>query len=72
MDQAVSNVMRSGGVSLGEAVTMATTNPARVGRIAGRQRGMRPGERADLVLFHLKDDTVRVSATYVAGQKVFG
>jgi N-acetylglucosamine-6-phosphate deacetylase len=72
MDQAVSNVMRSGGVSLGEAIAMAATNPARVGRIAGRQRGLRSGERADLVAFHIENGNLHVSATYLAGQKVFG
>ena len=35
MDAAISNVMRCAGVSLTEAVTMATVNPARVGRIGG-------------------------------------
>jgi N-acetylglucosamine-6-phosphate deacetylase len=49
MDRAIDNVMRIAGVSLTEAITMATINPARVGRIANRQRGLRPGERADLV-----------------------
>ena len=70
MDQAVSNVIRWGGVSLGEAVAMATTNPARVGRLAGRQRGLQRGERADVVLFRMEDGHVRVSATYLAGQRV--
>jgi N-acetylglucosamine-6-phosphate deacetylase len=51
MDDAISNVMRMAGVSLPEALAMATRNPARVGRIAGRQRGLAPGERADIVLF---------------------
>src|SRR5262249_46300650 len=50
MDRAVANMMRSVGVSLMEAVTMATTNPARVGRVPGRRRGFTPGERSDVVL----------------------
>ena len=41
MDEAISNVMRMTGISLVEAISMATRNPARVGRIAGRQRGSR-------------------------------
>src|SRR5204863_134145 len=49
MDRAIEHVIRAGQVSFEEAVTMATTNPARVGRIAGRLRGVHPGERADLV-----------------------
>src|SRR5581483_6579569 len=48
MDHAIGNVMRIAGVSLAEAVTMAARNPARVGRIGGRMRGLEPGARADL------------------------
>jgi N-acetylglucosamine-6-phosphate deacetylase len=51
MDDAIGNVIRMAGISLTEALSMATRNPARVGRIAGRQRGLAPGDRADLVLF---------------------
>ena len=36
---------------------MATTNAARVGRIAGRQRGLVPGEKADLVRFSWDAET---------------
>ena len=45
--------MRTGGVSLTEAITMATVNPARVARIRSRQRSLSPGERADLVQIQL-------------------
>ena len=41
MDRGIENVMRIAGVSLTEALSMANRNPARVGRIAGRQRGLR-------------------------------
>ena len=51
MHKAVENVMRMAGVSLAEAVTMATRNAARVGRISGRMRGLVTGERADFVVF---------------------
>ena len=45
MDRAIENVMRLAGVSLIEAVTMATVNPARIGRVVSRQRGLCwPGE----------------------------
>jgi N-acetylglucosamine-6-phosphate deacetylase len=71
MDQAISNVMRSAGVSLVEAMAMATTNPARVGRISSRQRGFQPGERADLVLFQMDAGVLRVVETYLSGKKVF-
>jgi N-acetylglucosamine-6-phosphate deacetylase len=68
MDQAIANVMRWAGVSLAEAVTMATKNAARVGRIAGRLRGLQVGERADLVRFRMEDGALRVMETYVGGR----
>jgi len=70
MDTAISNVMQIAGVSLTEAIAMATVNPARVGRIAGRQRGLRPGERSDVVRFEMEDHRVRVVETYLAGERV--
>src|SRR5262249_5737185 len=72
MDAALSNVMSIAGLSLTEAVTMATVNPARVGRIASRQRGLAPGERGDLVRFRLEDGRVRVLETYLSGRRVYG
>lgn len=71
MDHAIGNVMRMAGVSLAEAVTMATRNPARVGRVGGRLRGLAPGDRADLVRFVLEDGRLRVLETFVDGQRVY-
>ncbi len=73
MDQAVSLAMKIAGLSLRDAITMATRNPARVGRIASRQRGLAPGERADLVRFRhdKKRSEISVLETYLGGTKVF-
>lgn len=71
MDDAVANVVQLAGVTLRDAVTMATINAARVGRIAGRQRGLAPGERADLVLFEIHGGRVKVMETWMSGQRVF-
>ena len=73
MDRAIGNVIRLGGVSLRDAVTMATRNPARVGRIAQRQRGLATGERADLVRFRFDSEAneIQVIETYVGGERVF-
>jgi N-acetylglucosamine-6-phosphate deacetylase len=72
MDRAIANVIRMAGIGLREAVTMATRNPARVGRIASRQRGLVPGSDADVVLFEFDPATgVRVLETYLAGERVF-
>jgi N-acetylglucosamine-6-phosphate deacetylase len=71
MHQAITNVMRTAGLSLHEAVTLATRNPARVGRVASRQRGLNPGDRADLVRFRLDQGQVTILETYLNGVKVF-
>jgi N-acetylglucosamine-6-phosphate deacetylase len=72
MDRALENVMRMAGLNLREAITLATRNPARVGRIASRQRGLNPGERADLVRFRYAPDTheIEVLETFLAGRRV--
>ena len=72
MDQAIGNAVRLGRLSLREAVAMATVNAARAGRIAGRQRGLSPGEKGDLVRYEWSESfsKVRVLQTVVAGQTV--
>jgi N-acetylglucosamine-6-phosphate deacetylase len=72
MDRALQNVMRIAGLNLREAITLATRNPARVGRIASRQRGLNPGERADLVRFRYDPATneIQVVETFLGGHRV--
>jgi len=45
MDHGVENLMRLGGLSLRDSLQLATVNPARVTKIANRQKpgGRRPG-----------------------------
>lgn len=73
MDDAIGNVIRMAGVTLTEALAMATRNAARVGRIGGRQRGIAPGERADLVLFRWDkaQKKLEVVETIMSGQTVW-
>jgi len=70
MDRAIGNLMSMAGLSLAEAVAMATVNPARAGGIAGRRRGLVPGDRADIVQFshdpHLK--TIKIEEVFVGGR----
>jgi N-acetylglucosamine-6-phosphate deacetylase len=67
----VANVMRFAGVDLPTAVTMASTRPARL--IGAQHGGLRPGDRADLVLFNLRDDaSLDVVATISAGEVLHG
>ena len=70
MDRAIDNVMRIASVSLTEAVAMATVNPARVGRIPSRQRGLTPGDRGDIVRFRIESGELRVIETYLSGHRV--
>ena len=73
MDVAVQNSIRFGGLSLSSAIALATTNPARVGRIAGRQRGLVPGEKADLlrIAWDPASQSLFVRETIVAGTPVY-
>ncbi len=73
MDRGVENLMRLGGISLPEALTMATRNPARVARIDGRRRGLAPGERADIVQFRYDRETqsIEIERTWLSGELVF-
>jgi N-acetylglucosamine-6-phosphate deacetylase len=73
MDRGVENLMKLAGLTLAEAVTLATRNPARVGRIHHRQRGLQPGERGDVVEFAFDAEArrVRVLKTWLEGELVY-
>ncbi|MBI4875558.1 MAG: amidohydrolase family protein [Acidobacteria bacterium] len=73
MDCGIENLMRLAGLSLVEALAMTTRNPARVARISGRQRGLTPGDRADLVAFRFDPDTksIRIERTWLGGKLVY-
>ncbi len=70
MDRAIGNLVKLAGLSLREAVAMATVNPARVGRIAGRQGGLVPGDRADIVQFRFDElrKKITIEKTFVGGR----
>jgi len=73
MDHAIASAVRLGGIALRDAITMATMNPARVARIAGRQRGLTPGEKADFVCFYWDSNSysLTVIETVIAGMTVY-
>ncbi len=71
MHHAISNLMSTASLSLRDAVVLATRNPARVGRIAGRQRGLNPGDRADLVRFRFRKSEFQILETFVGGALVY-
>ncbi len=71
MERGIENLMNIAGLSLLEAVTMATRNPARVARVASRQRGLTPGDRADIVQFRCEEGRIRIEKTFVSGREVY-
>ncbi len=72
MDRAIENVMRIANLSLSQAIALATTNPARVGRIPARLKGLQRGERADIVRFRLIDGRIQVVDAYLNGKLMWG
>lgn len=72
MHKGVGNLMRLAGVSLAEAVRMATVNPARAGRVTGREGDLVAGATADITQFRLtKAKEIEIIATWLAGEKVY-
>ncbi len=71
MERAIGNVMSRAGIGLAQAVTMASTNPARVGRVPGRLRALQPGSRADLVRFRMDAGRLEILETWLSGRRVF-
>lgn len=71
MDRGVENLMRLAGLSLRDAVQLATVNPARVTVIAGRQNGLTAGERGDIVVFAHENGHITIQRTYVSGKLVY-
>ena len=73
MDRGIENLMRLAGLSLADAVRMATINAARAGKLPGRTRGLVPGDRADLVQFRFDPAAQRleVAATWLNGRQVY-
>ena len=65
MIDAMKNAVRAGGLSLPDAVRMATLNPAKVLGVDDRKGSLAPGKDADIVIF---DDEFRVQMTVVNGK----
>ncbi len=70
LDRAVENVIRMAGVSLSDAVRMATVNAAKAGRVPGRTVGLAAGQRADFVLFRWDGHRLEVTETWMSGARV--
>ncbi len=74
MDRAVGNTVKMTGLGLADVLPMASRTPARVARIAGRQRGLAVGDRADFVVFDWDAAASRVTVheTWLSGRQVYG
>jgi N-acetylglucosamine-6-phosphate deacetylase len=73
MDRGVENLVRIAGLPLADAVSMATTNPAKAGKITGRQNGLAAGDRADFVQFRFDEAAGRIEilSAWVGGRRVY-
>lgn len=73
MHKAVANLVRMGGLNLAEATDMATVNAARAGQLQGREIGLAPGQRGDVVEFHYdpQGPAIEILRTYVGGTLVY-
>ena len=71
MHHGVANLMRMAGLNLSEAVAMATVNPARAARVAGRNGGLATGLIGDLVAFNLRGGNIEIEQTTLAGEVVY-
>ena len=68
LDRAVRNMASATGLSIPEALLMATRSPARVLGLADRKGALKEGADADLILL---DDEMNVSLTMVGGCIVY-
>lgn len=65
---AVPNMMRLAGASFGEAVEMASTNPARLLGLGDGRGDLAAGGRADLTVFSVREGQVQLAATVCRGE----
>ena len=70
ISRGVTHIMKVTGCSLGEAVQMASTNPAKLYGLTDRG-SIEPGKRADLILFESGDSELTIRKTWVAGNLVY-
>jgi N-acetylglucosamine-6-phosphate deacetylase len=66
----IENVIKFTGCTLGEAIDMATRNPARLLGLLDRGE-IAVGKRADLILFEFDNGSFEVAKTVVGGEVVF-
>ena len=66
----IENIMKFTHCSIGEAINMASRNPARI--LGLDDRGdLSVGKRADLILFTMANNKISIAETVVGGETVF-
>jgi N-acetylglucosamine-6-phosphate deacetylase len=70
ISKGVGNIMKATGCSLAEAIQMASTNAARLYNFTDRGE-IKPGMRADLILFTIDDFKMEVKKTIISGEVVY-
>jgi N-acetylglucosamine-6-phosphate deacetylase len=68
LDKAIKNMVDITGISLIEAIKMATLNPAKCLGIENKKGSLEPGKDADIVIL---DEKLEVRATLVKGRAVY-
>ncbi|HBE42398.1 MAG TPA: hypothetical protein DDW27_14570 [Bacteroidales bacterium] len=66
----IGHVMKVTGCDLASAIQMASTNPARFYGLSDRGE-IKPGKRADIILFTLNNFVINIIKTIVAGEIVY-
>ena len=61
------NFMKFTGCALSDAIQTASKNPAALNRLTDRGE-IKPGQRADLILFTFEGDEIKIHKTIVAGR----
>jgi len=70
LNKGVGHIMKVTGCSLGDAIRMVSTNPARLLHLHDRGT-LEPGKRADIILFTMEDFTMKIQKTIVEGEIVY-
>lgn len=70
VSRGVVHIMDVTGCTLGEAIQMASTNPAELYQLNDRGK-LEPGKRADIILFTKGERELKIQKTFVAGQLVY-
>ena len=70
ISRGVARILKITGCSLGEAIRMSSTNPAKLYGLSDRGV-IETGKRADLILFEIGDSELVIKKTYVKGKLVY-